>query len=100
MSKNQISIDFTLLFTSRGVNMDTSTGTIAVSFQGRTHKSNFHNQLRPWKEVWVISDLLLKIHADFQPMLLLVVSQQPWHQFCSKPPHVQFVRQNVLTCSV
>lgn len=26
------------------------------------------------KDVWVISDLLLKIHADFQPMLFLVIS--------------------------
>jgi hypothetical protein len=59
---------------SAGVKMDTSTGTIAVLFQGRTHKSNFHHQLRHWKGNLDHSDLLLKFHADFQPMLLLDVS--------------------------
>jgi hypothetical protein len=33
-------------------------------------------------------------------MLLLVVSQQLWHEFCSNPRHVEFVQQNALACSV
>jgi len=42
------------------------------------------------KEVWVIADLLLKFCDDFQLMLLLVIGQQSWHEFCSILPHVEF----------
>jgi len=34
--------------------------------------------------------------ADCQLMLLLVISQQPWHELCSNLPHVEFVWQNAL----
>jgi hypothetical protein len=44
------------------------------------------------KEVLVIADLLLKFRADFQLMLLLVIGQQPWHEFCSILSHVEFDR--------
>jgi hypothetical protein len=47
--KKQISINFACfslaVLSPAGVKMDTSTGTTAVLFQGRTHKSNLHHQL-------------------------------------------------------
>ena len=39
-------------------------------------------------------------HADCQPILLPVFSQQPWHEFFSNPPHVEFVWQNALACPI
>jgi hypothetical protein len=33
-------------------------------------------------------------------MLFLVISQRPWQEFCSSPPHVEFVRQNAPSCPV
>lgn len=71
-------------------------GTIADLFQDRTIYPTFITSYDPGKEVWVIYDLILKFHADCQQMLLLVVSQQPWHEFCSIPSHVLFVRQSEL----
>ena len=50
--------------------------------------------------MWVIFGILLKFHTDFQPMLFLVISQRPWQEFCSSPPHVEFVRQNAPSCPV
>jgi hypothetical protein len=52
------------------------------------------------KEVWVVSDLLLKLHAALQLMLLLIITQQPWHKFCSNLSHVQFIHQNTLAMSI
>jgi hypothetical protein len=46
----------------------------------------------------ITADLLLKFHTDFQPMLLLFVSQQPWHEFCSNLPRVKFIWQKALAC--
>jgi hypothetical protein len=48
--------------------------------------------------VCVNPDQLLKFHAELQPMLLLIVSQQPGHEFCRNLPHVEFVCQNALAC--
>ena len=50
------------------------------------------------KEVWVDPDLLLKFRAALQPMLLLIVTQQPGHEFCRNLPHVEFIGQSAVAC--
>jgi hypothetical protein len=48
--------------------------------------------------VWVDPDLLLKFHAALQLMLLLIVGQQPGHEFCRNLPRVEFIRQSAVAC--
>jgi hypothetical protein len=53
-----------------------------------------------WKKLWIVLKLLLKFHADFQAFLLLFILQQSWHKLRHNLPHVQFLCQNSLTCTI
>lgn len=93
ISKSQISIDFTLLSLA-----SLSLEGVLLRFRFVPINPTFITSYDLGKEVCVDPDLLLKFFADFQPMLLLIISQHPGHGFCRNLPHVEFIYQNALSC--
>ena len=93
VSKSRISIDFTLLSLA-----SVSLNRVFVHFRFIAINPTFITSYNLGKEECVDPDLLLKFCADLQLMLLLIISQQPGHEFCRNVPLIEFIYQNALSC--